>query len=396
MISNLLKKHFSSIRDILFIILVCIGINFFMIYFLKSPEVSISEIKKNITQNEKVIALGKLVPKGEIIRLSVANAESSRVNEILVQEGDWVKANKVIAILQGVQKRTQDLEESQKFVDFYKAKLEQILSGDAKKAEIAAQKANIARLEAQLFNEAEEKKAMIKIVEIQLKQAQSNYERNEFLHKEGAISQKDLDLSLEQLEITKTTLTQRKAQLNNIIQALQQQIIQEKENFAKLLEIRPVDIKVAQAELARALVVVKQRQADLDDTKVRVPISGQILRINTRVGEQVNIKQGIVEIGQTDQMYAVAEVYETDVAKVAIGQTVKIKSEYGGFEGEIRGFVEYIGLQVGNQQILDSSSDPTQDENSRVVQVKIRIHSLDSPKVASLTNMQVRIEIKTK
>jgi HlyD family secretion protein len=396
MISNLLKKHFSSIRDILFIILVCIGINFFMIYFLKSPEVSISEIKKNITQNEKVIALGKLVPKGEIIRLSVANAESSRVNEILVQEGDWVKANQVIAILQGVQKRTQDLEESQKFVDFYKAKLEQILSGDAKKAEIAAQKANIARLEAQLFNEAEEKKAMIKIVEIQLKQAQSNYERNEFLHKEGAISQKDLDLSLEQLEITKTTLTQRKAQLNNIIQALQQQIIQEKENFAKLLEIRPVDIKVAQAELARALVVVKQRQADLDDTKVRVPISGQILRINTRVGEQVNIKQGIVEIGQTDQMYAVAEVYETDVAKVAIGQTVKIKSEYGGFEGEIRGFVEYIGLQVGNQQILDSSSDPTQDENSRVVQVKIRIHSLDSPKVASLTNMQVRIEIKTK
>ena len=396
MISNLLKKHFSSIRDILFIILVCIGINFFMIYFLKSPEVSISEIKKNITQNEKVIALGKLVPKGEIIRLSVANAESSRVNEILVQEGDWVKANQVIAILQGVQKRTQDLEESQKFVDFYKAKLEQILSGDAKKAEIAAQKANIARLEAQLFNEAEEKKAMIKIVEIQLKQAQSNYERNEFLHKEGAISQKDLDLSLEQLEITKTTLTQRKAQLNNIIQALQQQIIQEKENFAKLLEILPVDIKVAQAELARALVVVKQRQADLDDTKVRVPISGQILRINTRVGEQVNIKQGIVEIGQTDQMYAVAEVYETDVAKVAIGQTVKIKSEYGGFEGEIRGFVEYIGLQVGNQQILDSSSDPTQDENSRVVQVKIRIHSLDSPKVASLTNMQVRIEIKTK
>ena len=396
MISNLLKKHFSSIRDILFIILVCIGINFFMIYFLKSPEVSISEIKKNITQNEKVIALGKLVPKGEIIRLSVANAESSRVNEILVQEGDWVKANQVIAILQGVQKRTQDLEESQKFVDFYKAKLEQILSGDAKKAEIAAQKANIARLEAQLFNEAEEKKAMIKIVEIQLKQAQSNYERNEFLHKEGAISQKDLDLSLEQLEITKTTLTQRKAQLNNIIQALQQQIIQEKENFAKLLEISPVDIKVAQAELARALVVVKQRQADLDDTKVRVPISGQILRINTRVGEQVNIKQGIVEIGQTDQMYAVAEVYETDVAKVAIGQTVKIKSEYGGFEGEIRGFVEYIGLQVGNQQILDSSSDPTQDENSRVVQVKIRIHSLDSPKVASLTNMQVRIEIKTK
>jgi HlyD family secretion protein len=396
MISNLLKKHFSSIRDILFIILVCIGINFFMIYFLKSPEVSISEIKKNITQNEKVIALGKLVPKGETIRLSVANAESSRVNEILVQEGDWVKANQVIAILQGVQKRTQDLEESQKFVDFYKAKLVQILSGDAKKAEIAAQKANIARLEAQLFNEAEEKKAMIKIVEIQLKQAQSNYERNEFLHKEGAISQKDLDLSLEQLEITKTTLTQRKAQLNNIIQALQQQIIQEKENFAKLLEIRPVDIKVAQAELARALVVVKQRQADLDDTKVRVPISGQILRINTRVGEQVNIKQGIVEIGQTDQMYAVAEVYETDVAKVAIGQTVKIKSEYGGFEGEIRGFVEYIGLQVGNQQILDSSSDPTQDENSRVVQVKIRIHSLDSPKVASLTNMQVRIEIKTK
>ena len=97
--------------------------------------------------SQKVVALGKLIPKGEVIKLSVANAEDSRVNQILVEEGDRVEANQVIAILQGIERREQDLEEAQKTVDFYRAKLEQTQLGDAKTADLAAQRANIASLE---------------------------------------------------------------------------------------------------------------------------------------------------------------------------------------------------------------------------------------------------------
>jgi HlyD family secretion protein len=138
---------------------------------------------------------------------------------------------------------------------------------------------------------------------------------------------------------------------------------------------------------------VEKIKADLEDTKVKVPISGQILRINTRVGEQVNTEEGIVELGRTEEMYAIAEVYETDIGKVKIGQPATVSSEYGGFVGKLKGKVEHLGLQVGEKEIVESTEDPTQDENSRIVEVKIRINPEDSKKVAALTNMQVRVEM---
>jgi HlyD family secretion protein len=352
-----------------------------------------AETKTQITPPKQVVALGKLIPKGEVIKLSVANAEDSRVNQILVEEGDRVKANQVIAILQGIDRKKQDLEEAEKSVEFYQAKLDQTRSGETKKADLAAQKANIASLESQLRNETAEKQAAIASAEAQLRQARLTYQRNQTLQQQGAVSQETFDQTKEQLDMAQANIREKQAQLNNTSQTLKEQITQERENLAKLQEIRPVDVRVAEVELERALITVEQRQADLEDTQVKVPISGQILRINTRVGEQVNTEEGIVELGKTDQMYVIAEVYETDIAKVRIGQPATIKSEYGGFAGKIRGTVEHLGLQVDTKEVSEASEDPTQDENSRIVEVKIRIASEDSPKVASLTNMQVRVEI---
>ena len=352
-----------------------------------------TQSQTQVKQLKQVVALGKLIPKGEVIKLSVANAEDSRVNQILVDEGDRVEKNQVIAILQGIDRRERDLEEAEKAVDLARAKLEQTRAGETKQAELAAQRANISRLESQLRNETLEKEAAIASAEAQLRQANLTYERNKSLQKDGAVSQQAFDEALEKLDMAKATLNERKAQLNNVSQSLEEEIKQERENLARLQEIRPVDVKVAEIELERAIIAIEQRKADLEDTKVKVPISGQILRINTRVGEQVNTQEGIAELGRTDEMYAVAEVYETDIGKVEIGQPATISSEYGGFKGKLKGKVEHLGLQVGAKELSESSQDPTQDENSRIVEVKIRINPEDSKKVAGLTNMKVRVEI---
>lgn len=351
------------------------------------------ENQTQVEQPQQVVALGKLIPKGEVIKLSVANAEDSRVNQILVAEGDRVEKNQVIAILQGFENRQRDLEEAEKEVELAQARLAQVRAGDTKQAELAAQRANISRLQSQLRNETVEKQAAIASAEAQLKQAQLTYERNKTLQQQGAVSKEAFDQTGEQFEMTQASLSERKAQLSNTQQTLAEEINQEQENLALLQEVRPVDLKVAEIELERAIIAVEKVKADLEDTKVKVPISGQILRINTRVGEQVNTQQGIVELGQTGEMYAIAEVYETDIGKVGIGQSATISSEYGGFEGELQGEVEHLGLQVGTKQLSEGSQDPTQDENSRIVEVKIRINPEDSKKVAGLTNMKVRIEI---
>lgn len=347
-----------------------------------------------IKQPKQVVALGKLTPKGEVIKLSVANAEDSRVNQILVDEGDRVKKDQVIAILQGFENSQRNLEEAEKEVELTQARLAQVQAGESKQAQLAAQQANISRLESQLRNETAERHAAIASAKAQLKQAQLTYDRNRSLQQQGAVSIQAFDQTKEGLDMAQATLNERLAQLGNTQQTLKQEITQERENLAQLQEIRPVDLKVAELEVEKATIAVAKIKADLEDTKVKVPISGQILRINTRVGEQVNTEEGIVELGRTDEMYAIAEVYETDIGKVKIGQPATVSSEYGGFTGKLKGSVEHLGLQVGTKELsATSEEDPTQDENSRIVEVKIRLNPVDSQKVSSLTNMQVRVEI---
>ena len=335
------------------------------------------------------------MPKGEVIQLSVPNAEDSRVNQILVEAGDFVEADQVIAVLQGFDRRQRDLQAAEKTVELHQAKLNQLLAGEGKQAEIAAKEAAITELQAQQRNQALERQAAIDSAEAEVRQAQIAQDRNIALVRAGALSQAQLDQSTETLAKARSTLAQRQAQLSNTRQTLAEQIEQERSLLANLSEVRPTDIAVAQTELEQAEIAVAQRQADLEETQVRVPVAGQILRINTRVGERVNTDEGIIELGNTQQMMVTAEVYETDVAQVAAGQAAKVTSEYGGFDGSLRATVEHVGLQIGSRSLNDGSTNPTTDENQRVVEVRLQIHPEDSPKVADLTNMQVRVEIRT-
>lgn len=343
-----------------------------------------------------VIAPGRIMPKGDVIKISVANAEDSRVNQILVEEGEMVQENQVIAVLQGKDKAEQQLREAEANVAIKRAQLAKIQQGDAKLAEITAQSARIAETEARLSTEATEKQAAITEAEATLRNAALNYQRYQSLAQEGAIQQSQLDDAREKYETAQATLAQNQAALATTTATLQAQLDRERATLQQLKEVRPVDVEIAKAELEQALIQVEQRRAELEDTEVRVPVAGQILKINTRVGEQVNTSEGIAELGQTEQMYALAEVYETDIAKVSPGQTVTLSSEYGGFTGTLQGTVEQIGRQIRkSSQNQEDTSNPTTDTNARIVEVKVRLTPADSSKVAALTGMQVRIKIDT-
>jgi HlyD family secretion protein len=339
----------------------------------------------------KITALGRLQPQGEVIKLSVAYAQDSRVDKLLVDEGDKVKAGQAIATLQGMDKKQVELAEAEKSLAVEQAKLAQIKAGEAKLAEITAQEAIIERSQAQLSTETVEKQSTIARVEAQLRNAKVNYERYQALQREGAVATFDFDNKREAFEIAQANLNAAKAELATTVSTLQKQIQNEKAMLQKLKEVRPVDVQVVQAEVEKAAVHTKRIKTELDDFYVRSPVAGQILKINTRVGEQVNTSQGIVELGRTNQMYAIAEIYETDVGKVRVGQRASIVSEHGGFEGAVHGSVDHIGLQIKKQDILNS--DPAADKDARVVEVKVKLDSQDTPKVAGLTNLQVRITL---
>ena len=91
-------------------------------------------------------------------------------------------------------------------------------------------------------------------------------------------------------------------------------------------------------------------------------------------------------------MYAVAEVFEADVHRVQIGQTVELTVRTTN--QTLHGVVESIGLQIGKRNILDT--DPVADLDSRVVEVRVRLHEADSRTVAALTNLRVDVRIDTR
>ncbi len=349
-----------------------------------------------LAKSTRVVARGKIIPEFDVIKLSVSNAEDSRVNQILVKVGDRVRRNQVIATLQGSDRRLADLKAAQTNVKLLQARLIKAKQGDAKPGGIAAQQAVVARLETQLPVEITQKEAEIVSAQASLREAALTYQRRQQLYKQGAISRAEVDAAREEFETTRATLAAQIASLEQTVTTLKAQIQEEKARLVELQQVRPIDVTIAQAELERALIEVQQSRADYDDTQVRAPIPGQILRINTKVGEQVNTELGIVDLGRTEQMFVQAEVYETDIGKVKKGQRATILSEYGGFEGEIQGVVDDIGRQIDPPTLSTGNNNPTTDENARVVNVSIRIDQDDSPIVAGLTNMQVRVTVNLK
>lgn len=339
-----------------------------------------------------VAAVGRIEPQGSIIKLSVANANDSRVNQILVEEGEQVKAEQIIAILQGLDKQKAALGEAEAEVQLQEAMLSQAKVGTATESDRLAQLAVIQGLQTQIRTEQQIQTANLEEAQSSLELAQAEYKRFQELHKDGAISASELD---EYKSSYKTAVSQVKAaqsELNNQQQTLTAQLREAQAQLNALDEVRPEAVKVAQASVDVAKRELESLTATLEDYYVRAPIDGQILSINTQVGEQVSAQEGIVDLAQTDQMYVIAEVYETDVPKVKTGQMVTISSENGGFLGDLAGTVDHVGLQIKKTDILNT--DPASDQNARVVEVKIRLDEDSSPQVAGLSYMQVRTKIQ--
>ena len=146
------------------------------------------------------------------------------------------------------------------------------------------------------------------------------------------------------------------------------------------------NLETAQMELDIALADLAAARARLELAIVRAPIRAQVLEIHAYPGERVG-PEGVMELGRTDRMYAVAEVYETDIAQVEVGQVARVRSS--AFDDELLGKVERISLKVGRLDVI--GADPIAKTDARVVEVFILLD--DSEAVSRYTNMQVKIEI---
>jgi HlyD family secretion protein len=288
----------------------------------------------------------------------------------------------------------------------------------------AAQQETIARIKAQWDGDKAAQSAAIGKFQVELTNARSELNRYQQLAAQGAISQSLLDskklavasfgqqlreaeairarienTSSKQLKEAQTVLSriqntnrQQLQEANATLAKIQGtgkgQIVEAQANLTRIAEIRPVDIQAAQAEVQSAISAQNRAKTELERAYIRTPTAGEILKINTRMGEKVTDK-GIVDLAHTEATIVVAEIYQTDIDRVKIGQKATITSQ--AFSGTLNGVVDRIGLQVNRQNVF--SDRPGENLDRRVIEVKIKLDPNDSTRVSSLTNLQVQAAI---
>ena len=318
----------------------------------------------------KITALGRLEPLGEVIRLGVSQSlDGDRISQLLVKEGDRVKAGQVIAILDARDRLKSVLDETQEKVKVARASLAQVKAG-AKSGEIAAQvatigklkaeqqgnitvqeatvdrlqeaqwqgdrsaqeatinritaqwqgerkaqQATISRIAAQWQGEKTAQIAAINKLEAESSNAKAEDLRHQQLAGEGAISQSVRDTKRLTLETSRQQVKEAQANLSRINNTAKQQLEEAQANLDRINGTAKQQINEAEANLTRINRTSIQQVNEAEATLKRIQATG-----SEQLEEAKATLDKIAEVRPVDVQAAEAEV-KSAIAQVKRAQT---------------------------------------------------------------------------
>ncbi len=140
----------------------------------------------------------------------------------------------------------------------------------------------------------------------------------------------------------------------------------------KKASARPADLAAAQASVDQAMAVY-------ENTVLRAPTAGTIVHVDTKIGERADAQKEVVVLQDVGSLHVEANINETSIAKVAIGQPVVMTLDAFGPDMRINGTV----IQI----------DPSSTTSDGVVNYKIKV-SIIPPcadgAVCAVTNNMIR------
>lgn len=348
-----------------------------------------TESGQPIFDQKTVTCLGKLEPLGEVVTLDAPTSTTTVISELKCEEGDSVSSGQILAVLDSEKRLQAAVKQAEAQVAVARARLAVVKAG-ARRGEIEAQRSEIRRLESQQKARLESQKAVITKLENAYRQAGIDYKRYEFLLKEKAIASFDFDQKKLAMETALQELKQAKAQIDEIQISQSAAIDSARATFDRIAEVRPVDVATAEAELQQSEGSLAQAVAALEQAYIRSPLNGKVLKIYTRPGEKVS-EEGFAEMGRTESMFALAEVYQSDISKIQLGQKVLVIAD--SLPGcKLYGRVKRIGQEVRRQNVINA--DPTANIDERVIEVRVQLEPASSAKVQHLSNSQITATIE--
>jgi HlyD family secretion protein len=261
-----------------------------------------------------VSAMGRVLPASGVI--DVFGPPGDRVEEVLVQEGQWVEPGAQLARLESAGLAAQRLANAE-------ARLAALKKTSAADVAVARQKLVNAETEARYFAD----------------RYQRIYD-----------SRKSEFVSPDTVDERKLTRDKAAAELGAARSAL--------DKVSSDAEAALADAAIAVAEARRVLAKAEQRS----------PLKAQVLKIRASPGQGTD-RGELFKLGDTSSILIVAEVYESDALKVKAGQRAMIDSP--ALPGKIPGVVAAVSSVVMRNQI--DGIDPNQQSGARVVEVRIKV-----------------------
>jgi HlyD family secretion protein len=350
-------------------------------HYYRAESNDVAEPSRHI---DKVVALGRIEPRDGILSLGVPTPD--RLRRLLVKEGEEVKKNQELAILDSEGMR----ELETKMAGIQRQQAEQRLkavreNGDAQIHVEEVRRDQIKKVEPLEIETLENK---IAFLETQQRNAHRDYDR--YVAAGDTIAEQNKE---------KQKLAWKQAEMELIAAESQLKKLRASSNLD--LKVAEARLQAARAELQQSVsaislplldMQIEQAQERLKETKVLAPSAGKILTIFVHQGELVR-GQPILQMANVNHMLVLAEVYETDIERVHIGQAATVSSHiFTEGKKTLKGKVVSIAGSVGKARVVPL--DPRAEVDNRVVDVKVE---LDDPKpVADLIGHQVRVEINTK
>ena len=135
-----------------------------------------------------------------------------------------------------------------------------------------------------------------------------------------------------------------------------------------------------------------KRQVILEELKLSeliAPISGLVLSIQARDGEQPSISEGVLDVADNSRIGAITQVDEKYIPRIRIGQAVLVDSENGYFDKPLEARIISIGSRVTYRRSLFTKPGFYKDAEPRVVDIQLEFKKALPERLAQMTGAKV-------
>lgn len=314
----------------------------------------VSQEQVAVLSEGDVVALGRIIPFGDIISVATpSGAGDARIAEVRVSLGETVAKGDVLAVLDNLAQLQSAVVSAQATLRVREATLTQTRASN--QASLAEAQASVERAQATAAA------------------AEADLARTTSLLERGVTTRAVFDQALAAATTAERDVERALATLSRYSTASQ--------SVQADIAVAEANVEAARADLARAT-------QDIERAYVRAPERGSVLDIKVRAGERPP-NDGIIDLGDTTRMTVEAEVYQTLIGRVTIGDPVTVSAE--ALSQDLSGVVSAIGLEIGRQSI--TSDDPASNTDARVVDVIIVLDEASSNLAQRFTNLEAVVRI---